>query len=186
MPVIAQGPAVSPITGTTGGVFNVIPGEPGAGAQAALNLLGSGKMNGQQFQVKASGLVSLAAGTYTATVQPLVYASTTNGFTAAVGSAIYSAAAVNVTVSAATAKLVPWFAVIELEGDSTSGLLNGIYHGNMNNGAQQLVDFANIANAPTSINFSTEPPLQFAIGTTLTNGGTGTVCSILEWEIVGD
>lgn len=186
MPVIAQGPSVAPITGTTGGTFNVIAGEPGAGAQAALNLLGSNKLNGQQFKLKASGLVVLAAGTYTATVQPLVYASTVAGFTSSAAAAIYSVAAVNVTVASATAKNVPWQVEINLEGDSTAGVLQGWYTGEVYNGAQQLTTQAVINNPVTSVNFATEPPVQFAIGTTLSNGGTGSVSSVLQWQLISD
>lgn len=188
MAVIANGPSVSTITGTTGGVFNVIPGEPGAGAQATLNLPGSGKFNGQQFHVKASGLATVTAGTYTATVQPLLYASTVAGYTASAAAAIYSAAAISVTVASASTVKVPWTFDVLIEGDSTSGFVSGFYEGSNYNGAVNLVDLAVIANPPTSVNFSTEPPLQFAIGTTLGGATTGAASTVAlsQWIIAAD
>jgi hypothetical protein len=189
MAVLVNGPAVSTITGATGGVFKVIPGEPGAGAQATLNVLGSGKLNGQQFHVKASGVASVSAGTYTATVQPLLYASTVAGYTASAAAAIYSAAAINVTVSSASVVNIPWIIDATLEGDSTSGLLVGSVLGLANNGAQQGATApVAIVNVPTSVNFASEPPLQFAIGTTLggaTTGATSTV-ALSQWQITAD
>ena len=190
MAVIANGPSVSTVTGATGGVFNVIPGEPGAGAQAALNLPGTGKFNGQYFKVRASGLVTLNAGTYTATVQPLLYASTVAGYTASAAAAIISAAAYNVTVASASTVKVPWTAEASLEGDSTSGQVNGSYTGSYDNGASQIVALAAIANRGTvsSVNFASEPPVQFAIGVTLggaTVAATAT-SSLSQWQIVAD
>lgn len=170
MQVIAQAPAAANSTIALGvstasaalSVFNVIAGEPGAGTQCNLNVPGSNRLNGQPFRVRAAGYVSFAAGTYTSSVQTLLHASTTAGFTAAASSAIYSAAAVAVTISAATAKVIPWFVETIVSGDSTSGLLNIVNEANMNNGAQQITAPAVGVNLPTAVNFATEPPLQFA------------------------
>ena len=124
MSVLVNGPSLAPITAAAGGVFNVIAGEPGAGAQGTLNLLGSGKLNGQQFVVRAAGVTILPAGTYTATIQPLLYASTVAGFTASAAAAIFSVTAHTVTVTAATAKsAAQWQLEVHLEGDSTTAQL---------------------------------------------------------------
>lgn len=198
MSVIVQGPAVAPITAAAGGVFNVIAGEPGAGAQATLNLPGSGKFNGQQFVVRASGVTVLPAGTYTATIQPLLYASTVAGYTASAAAAIYSAAAHTVTVTAATAKSAAfWQLECHLEGDSTSGDLGGYYLGtNYSNVAVAgsgtdtpvLTDLSLINNPlTTGVNFSNEPPVQFAIGVTTGSGAPATtVSTVSQWAITAD
>lgn len=170
MVVIAQAPAAANSTIALGlstaaaalSVFNVIAGEPGAGTQCNLNVPGSNRLNGQPFRVRAAGFISFAAGTYTSSVQTLLHASTTAGFTAAAASAVYSAAAVAVTVSGATAKVIPWFVETIVSGDSTSGLLNIVNEANMNNGAQQITAPAVGVNVPTAVSFATEPPLQFA------------------------
>jgi hypothetical protein len=189
MIVIAQGQAAAQVTYASGAstvaastqIFNVISGEPGAGSQLNLSAPGSNRLNGQSFRVKASGYVTLTAGTFTSSVQPLLYASTSSGFTASAAAAIYSASAIAITVSSATAKQIPFSIEALLEGDSTSGLLNGSVTGLLNNGAQQGATApVAIVNAPTSINFATEPPLQFAmsvaVGVTSNtyplNGGT--------------
>jgi hypothetical protein len=190
MAVIANGPSVSTVTGATGGVFNVIAGEPGAGAQATLNLPGSGKFNGQYFKVRASGLVTLTAGTYTATVQPLLYASTVAGYTASAAAAIYTPTAYNVTVASASTTKVPWTVEVSLEGDSTSGQIHGTTEATYYNGAAQLVALAAISNAATvsSVNFATEPPVQFAIGCTLGGAttGAGSTSALSQWAIMAD
>ncbi len=199
MVVIAQAPSAAPATNAAAAtsitsqaqIFNVIAGEPGAGAQLALNAPGSNRLNGQPFRVRAAGLVKFNAGTYTATVQPLIYASTTAGFTAAASNAILSAAAVNVVVSAATAKYAPWFANVDLVGDSASGLVAGTATGAVNaNGTLDTfpATAANatwnvIANAPSSINFATEPPLQFAAGVTIVGGTQGSVVSLSQFQL---
>ena len=173
MYVISQAPAAAQVTFAAGastvaaatGVFNVIAGEPGAGAQLSLSAPGSNRLNGQPFRVRTAGYVTFAAGTYTSSVSQQVYASTTAGFTAAAASAIYTTAAASailVTVSAATAKVVPFVFEAVLSGDSVSGLINGQYIASINNGAQQTVTPAALVQSPSSINFATEPPLQFA------------------------
>jgi hypothetical protein len=175
MYVVYQAPSAAAVTVAAGvstasvntGIFNVIAGEPGAGSQLLMSLPGSGRFNGQPFRVRAAGYLSIAAGTFTTSIQPLLYASTTAGFTAAAANAIYSAAAQAVTISSASAKVINWSLEVYASGDTTSGLINGFYEGSINNGAIQLVDLAVLANAPTSINFSTEPPLQFAMGVSI-------------------
>lgn len=180
MQIIAQAVSAAPFT-VTGAAsttaasvsyFNVIAGEPGAGSQLSLSLPGSGRMNGQPFKVRTAGYTTLAAGTYTTSVTILVGASKTAGFTAAASnSLILTTTTVPVTLSSAAAVSYPWSLDIQLSGDSTSGLVSGTLFGQINNGA--AIGFpataANstwnqITNGPTAINFSTEPPLQFAVG----------------------
>lgn len=165
--------AASPITAAAGGVFST-----SAVSQLALNLPGVGAYEQIPFTVKASGFVSLGAGTYTATVQPLIYASTTPGFTAAAASAVYSVAAVSVTQASASALVFPWEAEVTIQGDSTSGKLNGRVAGMLNNGAQQITALAGISNAPTAVSFSAAVPLQFAAGVTLTNSAATSIVSL--------
>jgi hypothetical protein len=198
MGIVVNGPAVAPITGSTGGVFNVIAGEPGAGAQATLNLPGSGRFNGQQFVVRGSGLVVYPAGTYTASVQPLLYASVTAGYTASAAAAIFSATAHTITVTAATAKSEACFQFeVHLEGDSTTGDLYGYFLGTQGSNVAVagsgtdtpiLTDLTLITNPlTTGVNFSNEPPVQFAIGVTLGSGSpAGSVSLITQWAITAD
>jgi hypothetical protein len=166
---LANGPAAT-ITSATGGVFSVAA----TGVQATAALPGGSAFEQLPFIVKVSGLVVLAAGTYTATVQPLLYASTTAGFTAAAASAIYSAAAASITVTSATALSGSWELECHLNGDSTSGKLvgwqvgSGFVTGTTLAASLIAVAASPSSNAPTSINFAaTTPPLSFAAGVTL-------------------
>lgn len=178
-------------------IFNVIAGEPGAGTQCNLNVPGSNKLNGQQFRVRVSGLIAFTGAGYTgtATVQPLLYASTTSGFTAGASTAVLSAAAVNVILTnatAATVKYVPFSVEAWLQGDGTSGLLAGQAVGQVIDPAGVITEFpataangtwSRIVNAPSSVNFATEPPLQFAAGVTVVGGVTGAVISMSQFEL---
>jgi hypothetical protein len=176
---IAQAPAAAPVTAagaasTTAavtGIFNVIAGEPGAGSQLNLSAPGTNRLNGQPFRIRAAGYCSFASGTYTASIQPLLYASTAAGFTASAAAAIVSNAGIVVTVASASTIGVPWAIEAYLSGDTTSGTLAGISSQIVNNQTLIVTTGATapvaILNIPTSISFATEPPLQFAAAVTI-------------------
>ena len=161
-----QSAGAAAITGATGGVFS----STASGAQIALNLPGSA-MDQIPFVVKASGFITLGAGTYTASVQPLLYASTTPGFTAAAANAIYSAAAASCTITSASAITVPWSVEAHLVGDNVSGKVLGWTQGvvPVTGGtlATTIAAITAISNAPTSVTFTAVTPLQFSAGVTL-------------------
>lgn len=180
MIVISQAPAAAVVTAAAAastttavtGTFNVIAGEPGAGSQLLLSALGTNRLNGQPFRVRAAGYVSMNAGTYTATIQPLLYASGSAGFTVSAAAAIVSVAAASITVASATAVVgIPWAIEVYASGDSVSGTIAGIASQIVNNQTLIVTTGATaplaIGNIPTSLNFSTEPPLQFSCGVTI-------------------
>ena len=173
--------AASTTVGTA--TFLAATGQPGAGSTLPLNLPGTARFNGKKFKVIASGLVKLGANTATVTVQPLIYASTSKGFTVSAAAAIYSAAAISVTQSTASATYVPWEVEITVAGNDTSGTIAGAYEGSYNNGAVAAVSRAAIVNAPTSIDFDAEPPLQFAAGIVTTGGTQGGTYTLTEFRI---
>lgn len=198
MSVIVNGPSVAPVTAAAGGTFKVIAGEPGAGAQATMNLPGSGRFNGQQFVVRASGTVVLPAGTYTAAIQPLLYASTVAGFTVSAAAAIFSLTTHTVTVTAATAlSEAAWQLELHLEGDSNTAQLNGwqiaLQSSNVATSGSgtdtAVLTTPAVIQSPltTGVNFSNEPPVQFAIGCVLSSGAPATsVSSLNQWQITAD
>jgi hypothetical protein len=180
MQIIAQAVSAAPIT-VTGAAsttsasvsyFNVIAGEPGAGSQLLLSAPGTNRLNGQPFKVRSAGYTTLAAGTYTTSITILTGVSKTAGFTAAASnSLILTTTTVPVTLSSASAVSYPWSLDIQLEGDSTSGVLSGTLFGQINNGASigfpttgANATWNQITNSPSTINFATEPPFQFAFG----------------------
>jgi hypothetical protein len=194
MQVIAQAPAAALVSvNATAAVnaFNVIAGEPGAGTQCNLNLPGSNRLNAQPFVIRAGGIINLAAGTYTATVQPLVFASTTTGFTAAVGNAIaFSTAAVALTFTSTAAVAAPYELELHCIGDTTSGLLQGWSQGQVPTTSTGTA-FTLVTASPTilsrilsSVNYATEPPLQFAVGIGLTAGtaAAGSTISLTTFQ----
>jgi len=168
--LVVGAPAAIAETGAATAVFSTVP----------LSLPGNGAYEQLPFTIRAAGWVSLNGGTYTATIQPFVYASTSAGFTASVAAAILSAAAVNVTIAvaaAATLTYFPWEVEILVSGDSTSGLITGHGSGQINNNGAVQKFPATAANAtwdalvnmPTGVNFaSATPPLQFLSGVGIT------------------
>jgi hypothetical protein len=164
--------AAANVSAATGGPF-----------VTTLNLPGGSAFEQVPFVVKAAGWYQIGGGTYTASVQPLLYASTTAGYTASAAAAIFSAAAVNVTIAvaaAATLTTFPWEMEVTISGDSTSGLITGRCKGSINvsntttTGNQQFPttaasatwDSIPAANAPTGVNFASAIPLQFLCGIT--------------------
>jgi hypothetical protein len=174
---LQNGAAVG-ITGSAGGVFST------ASKQVTLLAPGNSALEQVPFVVKASGVITLSAGTYTATIQPLLYASTTSNFTAAAANAIYSAAAVGATITATAAFSTPWEVECHLIGDSTSGLVLGWSQGvvpAVSTGtafSTTPVAITAISNGPTSVTFSAAVPLAFAAGVTL--GGTAGATSVVK------
>jgi hypothetical protein len=166
------------VGGKPSGVAAVAAAAAPITAAAAVNVftttlnLPTNTFNGVPFVVKMSGHFTTNGGTYTATVQPLIYASTSAGFTASAAATVYSPAAFSVTVAsalAATLTKVNWQAEVHLEGDTTTGAVSGFYQGADNNGVSQLVDLATIpiTNATLGVvNFAAATPLQFLAGVT--------------------
>lgn len=167
--VIATASTAAPITAATGGTF-----------VTTLNAPGSSALEDVPFKVKATGWVTFAAGTYTATVQPLIHASTSLGFTASAASAIVSATALTMTIASATASVnTVWESEVEILGDTTNGKLAGKSGGFTRdvNSLGLLVTPAILvsANTPTAVNFTaTTAPLQFLAQIVLGSGAPAT------------
>lgn len=164
-----SGATASAVTAAVGGVFATT-----AGAQITPLLPGASVFEQVPFTVKAAGYITAPIGTYTVTIQPLLYASTTSNFTAAAANAIYSAAAVSCTITSAVAITIPYEIESHLVGDSTSGKVTGWNQGVLPTGGNTLADAVIsptiISNAPTAVNFVTVPPLAFAFGVTIGGG----------------
>jgi len=175
---LANNPAAT-VTAATGGIFQ------NSVVATQLNLYAPGNSRYEQlpFTVKAAGYVQMGAGTYTATVQPLIYALIgTNTAAAVAANAIYSAAAISVTVSSATAKQYTWEAEVNLIGDSVSGHCGGFIQGRYVdfNGTNGFTALAISTNNLTGVIYNTAtPPALFAAGVTLTNPSSVAVASVL-------
>jgi hypothetical protein len=165
-------PAASAVTAATGGVFATA-----GGTQISPLLPGNSVFEQTPFVVKAAGYITAPVGTYTVTIQPLLYASTTVSpvFTAAAANAIFSAAAVSCTITSASTITVPYELEAHLVGDTISGKVSGWNQGIIPTGGATLADAVTsptiISNAPTSVAFTgTAAPLAFAFGVTIGGG----------------
>jgi hypothetical protein len=191
MYVIAQSQNAAAITlasGAATAAFNVVAGEPGAGTQLNLNVPGSNRLNGQGFRVRASGLLNLPAGTVTTAATPIqyqIFGSNTVSFAAASGNALFSGTAVAIFTYASTvATSCPFQIELECIGGGNKLVGRGNFlEGDANNvilgGAAPVA----IAQSPSSINWQTEPPMQFAVGVltaAANNFPTGTTLTLNE------
>lgn len=161
--VVAVAAVAANITASTGGTFVTTLNAPGAGALESV-----------PFTVKASGFVTFPAGTYTASIQPLLYASSLAGYTASAAAAIYSAAAISITFASATLPVTkPYSIEAHLIGDSTGNYLTGWTQGVGYVGGAALTNaiLANtiIVNPVTVFTASSAAPVQFQFGIVGTN-----------------
>lgn len=193
--IIAQAPlsaaiSVAAAASATINPFLVIAGEPGAGSQNNLNLPGTNRLNGQPFTIRAAGFVTLAAFTSTSGATPLnfvVYGSNTASFAAATGNALWTASVAAFTFASATAKTIPFEVELECSGDTGSGLVLGAGQGLVAdpNGVKTAVARTTIAQSPTTVNFLTEPPMQFAAALTMgTSANLGIVTASLTQLVI--
>lgn len=195
MYVISQAPAASSITlaaGAATATFNVIAGEPGAGTQVNLNAPGSNRLNGQPFRVRAAGTVAVAAGTYTTAATPiqvLLCASNTASFAAVAANAVFSGTAVAAyTWTSAVAGGLDWSVEGYFVGSNTSGKVGGLGISTFADpNGKSTVTTSNVADSqsPSSVNFATEPPLQFslAVVTAAANLLAGPVMNITQFQL---
>ena len=197
MYIIAQAPAAAVLAIPSGAAYTpfvVAAGEPGAGTQCNLNLPGSNRLNGQAFTVRASGYMTCPAGTYTSAATPIgfgLFAANTASFAAASGNLVFTTVAQGVfTIASATAVQTPWEVEVECVGYGTSNTVIGAaqgQHGTSPNLTTSIVD-ARVAatNIPGTVNFATEPPLQFCAGiqTAATNLLNVATCTAVLTQLV--
>jgi len=172
------------VQGVTNALAKGAPANLTAAAAAAAvfsttfaNLPANSAYEGVPFTVKAAGWVSLNGGTYTATIQPLIYASTALGFTASAAAAIVSNAAASLTIAvaaAATLTYFPWEAEATIYGSTASSILGGRMSSQVGpSGSLAPAGVFNAlvpaANNPTAVTFNTATtPLNFLAGVTTT------------------
>lgn len=136
-----------------------------AGGNLIMNAPGSGRLNGQQFYLQASGIAFGGPGTYTATIQPILYGDAS--LATVTTKPLFSATAGTLAYTGTTGGAIPWSVWAQLEGDTTSGLLFGAIQSQV--GATFKTETVSVATV-SAINFNTEPPVKFALG--ITTGGT--------------
>ena len=131
-----------------------------AGANLILALPGSNKLNGKVFFLQASGQVSTLAGTYTATIQPILYGDAS--LATVTTKPLFSATAGTLAYTGTVGAAIPWSMWGRLSGDTASGTLSGSVESWV--GATYKIATVIVAPVSTTINFNSEPPFKFAIG----------------------
>ena len=136
-----------------------------AGSNLVLNAPGSNRLSGKVFFLQASGWATAGPGTFTATVQPILYGDAS--LATVTTKPLFSATAGTLAYTGTASTSIPWSIFAELEGDSVSQLM----YGNAQSQVGATFKGQTVTVAPvSSINFQTEPPVKFAIGNTC--GGT--------------
>lgn len=138
-----------------------------AGSNLIMGLPGSNRMSANKFWVFASGYATSGPGTFTATVQPILYGdaslatvTTKPLFSATAGTLAY-------TGTAATGATIPWYISAEILGDAASSTFTG----EAESAVGLTYKIRTALTAPvSSIAWTSEPPIKFAIGNTC--GGT--------------
>ena len=176
MPIIVDQLKMTPAAALTSTAATQVV-QTTAGANLVMGMPGSARLSANKFWVYAAGYAqALGPGTFTATVNPILYGdaslatvTTKPLFTSTAGTLAY-------TGTAATGVTLPWYIQAEINGDVAASSFNGEAESNICGTYKirtQLV-------APvSSINFNTEPPAKFAIG----NTGGGTFASGMKFVV---
>lgn len=188
------GSQIAKLTAAAGGIFQYsslgqnassIAGEPttaqgyeGQSGNILLNAPGSGRLEGKPFAVRASGYITMKAGTYTSTVTLYLLGGTpTEMATPTTSYALATCAFAAYSQTSTSTFTFPFFISIEdVVGDSVSGTLTGQQYGTGGPVGGVIHSGTVIGNIPTGLVFtnpgtytlgaptnSTEPPLQFSV-----------------------
>ena len=133
-----------------------------AGSNLILNAPGSNRLNSKRFYVFASGTASTGAGTYTATIQPILYGDAS--LATVTTKPLFSATAGTLAYTGTVGAGVDWTLGGYLEGSTTSGTAYGAFS-SIVAGTLKAVTVA-VQPSTTTLSFATEPPLKFAVGVT--------------------
>jgi hypothetical protein len=150
-----------------------------AGGNLILKAPGSNKVNGKRFSLFASGYAQAGPGTFTATIQPILYGDAS--LATVTTKPLFSTTAGTLAYTGTTSAAIPWTLSGTLEGDSLSGTAYGVFSAVV--GGTLSSPGASVKPVST-INFASEPPIQFAIGcTTAGTVGTGLKFVISEFAL---
>lgn len=170
MPIIVDQLKMTPAASLTATAASSVV-QTTAGANLIMALPGSARFSANKIWIFASGYAQSGPGTFTATVQPILYGdaslatvTTKPLFSATAGTLAY-------TGTAAAGAAIPWYLQAEILGDNASGTFNG--EGESAVGAAAYKIRTQLTAPVSTINFNTEPCVKFAIGNT-TAGTVGT------------
>jgi hypothetical protein len=162
--IIADALRLTPAAVLTAGGTQVVF-QNTAGGNLVLSAPGSNRLQGQQFNIFASGYAQCASGTYTATIQPILYGD--SSLATVTTKPLFSCSAGTLAFTGTVAGAIPWNLSATFSGETLSGTVAG-----SGSGVVAVTVTSPVATTKTvsTINFATEPPIKFALG--LTTGGT--------------
>lgn len=132
-----------------------------AGGNLILNAPGSNRLSGKRFNIAVSGFASCTAGTFTATIQPILYGDAS--LATVTTKPLFTASAGTLAYTGTTGAAIQWTMAGAFEGDNTSGQL----FGSIQSIVGGTLKGSTVSVAPVSvINFQAEPPIKFAVGNT--------------------
>lgn len=141
----------------------------------------SGKVNGNRFEIYASGYVSAAAGLVTYTLQSNTNVNASGASPAYV---ILGPAGAAPTNTPGTVNNLPWHLHVVLEGDSASGIVQGTAESLLNN----VLAGPAVITALTGVNFSGSAagfaPFGLVIGVTFATSAAANSASLTEFKVV--
>jgi|SRR6185437_3836091 len=162
MAVIADALKITPAAALTATAAQSVV-QTTAGGNLILNAPGSNKLNGKRFSLVASGWASCTAGTFTSTIQPILYGDTS--LATVTTKPLFTSSAGTLAYTGTTGAAIQWTMAGVFEGDSTSGQL----FGSVQSIVGGTLKGATVSVAPVSvpINFASESSMmKFAIGNT--------------------
>lgn len=161
MAVIADALKITPAAALTATAAQSVV-QTTAGGNLILNAPGSNKLNGTRFSLLASGYASCTAGTFTSTIQPILYGD--SSLATVTTKPLFTSSAGTLAYTGTTGAAIQWTMAGTFEGDSTSGQCFGTVSSLV--GGTLGAAAASVKMVSTPINFASEPPLKFAIGNT--------------------
>jgi hypothetical protein len=150
---------------------------------AYLAVPGSGRFEQQKFWVRAQGFAT-SAGNFTVVITLFGFAVLSNNKANPLPANPFTPGSWTV-IGASTARAVntvsrPWTYEAELQFDSTSGVMHGIFEDFINN----LYDArAAVTNTLAGVNGTFEPCIVLAVGITFSSGNVGNIGTLYEFVL---
>lgn len=149
------------VPGPSIGVNRTTPSSSSSNGQ--LKVPGNNRLNGQKFQIDVSGYITTGSGIACPNVTVALYAQTniqTDGH-----NPVYTAIATTGAVAAGALVNEPFNIKLEAEGDSVSGMVQGVqtdlYAGILRNSSPKAIE-----NLLANINFNADVPFGLVVGVT--------------------
>lgn len=173
--------------------FNTISTAPSSSsAVGQLAVPGDNRLNGQQFSVLASGNVVSGSGAPSETVEIALYAQTSAILSSPSYTKIATTGAVQLNPTL-DGVVNPWFIEADLQGDTASGIVQGIqyamYSGTLENSTPKALT-ANLSGisfgaAATAVNAAptTNVPFGLVVGVTFNQSNSGNKATLYQFQI---